>query len=157
MNTPLQWLVVIALLIMVFSISHCIANFRSIIDSVKRPKEVVRVISYVKSFFERNQSAPTEIKEESIKRVLRDKKELRQALLESPPNEVALILIKNVAFDYIAYGNCYVYRGLLSMEGERYLACYKQAMEELVSCGSISQQQYDNELMVLNDRIKENG
>lgn len=165
MFTAREWIFIILVLIAIYSVFYCIANVNLIIDYFKRSKQkfsgVDEIIASIDKFFNTHSELSTialpDIKDEAIKRIKQDIDGAMKALEDDSPSVVALLVIKNVSFDFLWYGKGYVYRGTLSYAGQYYLLCYKNAMQQLVSLGIVSQIQYANELEILNKQIKENG
>ena len=73
------------------------------------------------------------------------------------PAQIALLIIRNNAHNKLVYGENHVYRGVLSMAGNDYLAQFIKANSESVKLNLISSDEADDDLTELKIAISELG
>ncbi len=73
------------------------------------------------------------------------------------PKQIALIIIRNIAFERLTSGHEHIYRGVLSLIGQDCLAIFRQTVAFEVALGYSSAAEAENEISDLTRQIREVG
>lgn len=124
-----------------------------------RCSEVKWIRKEIHYFFKRNSFM---LKDDVLKSCLKESNNADKAKYSInvdhiKPTQIALIIIRNYAFNQLAYGNVYVYRGLLNIVGSEYKKLFFAAVRELEGFKFVDKDESDRDIAEIIELIKSSG
>ncbi len=73
------------------------------------------------------------------------------------PEQMALLIIRNVAYENLIYGQNHIYRGVLSLNGKEYKKLFLAAAHIRVNCGFVTREDANLDISEMMSVVKEVG